>query len=1081
VSELLQNPPVQVIAMKSPFQGTRRQNSARLVRSSVRRRVSLVVEALEDRATPATMIAASFVDSSIYEFDTATGALLKTLIPPGSPLSPTLNGPAGLAIGPDQSLYISSQANDTILRYDLVNDRLSTFVDAATLDAIADANGATVFGPAGLEFGPDGNLYVVMSGGQGGANPGGVVRLDIHTDAVGVHYSGTSYTLANTLVQPTSLTFGPDGDLYVSNTFAGSVIEFDDPLVKFASTSPFTTFIAPGSAGLGAPTGIAFGPDGGFYVVDVGAQGPQFQGNVFRFNGDGSGGAAITPHTTFGEPGNLQFQFPSDILFDNQGHFLTANIGNPGVPIPGTINKYNANGTFVATVAAEAIQPQLGPFFGPAQLVLLPERPVIVGSFVDSTIYKNNPVTGALIETIVPLGGFDSPTLNGPSGMTIGVDQRLYVSSQTNDVIIRYVDQGSGPWSPVEVIDAGTLAAAAALLGSTHAGPSGLEFGPDGNLYVVLNGDQGAPAGGGVVRFDMNYSPVNGISYAGTFHVLVAGLTMPTSLTFGVGVDAGSLYVSNSFARSVIKVANATTTPTPGNTLPFTTFIAPGTGGLDTPTGIAWGPDGRFYVVDVGASTFQGNVFRFTADGTSGAAITPTGPGAPGNLLFQFPSDIYFTSEGHFLTANIGNPTVPIPGTVNRYENNGSFVATIASTAQVPGYGPFYGPAQFSAAPVHLKSTTSILGNVVPSAPAAGQLASWTVTVAPNGPIGLTANGDVTFSLDGGAGVTQTLAFGQTTFITGPLTLGTHTIRATYSGDNDFFPTVREITFEVVAPVAPTVTSVTPFLGPTTGAFIVDILGTGFNYSAAQTSATFGGVPGTGVVVVSATHLQVVAPANPVGFANVVVATPAGTSTSSGTLGTDRIEYAVAPVLLSTVLNGNDPQLLGLPPATANQRSMVRSFRLTFDVPVTLAADAVAISLHNPLAPIPGTVPTLTLLNAVGNASANTVWNVTFSGTSVVGGSIVDGEYDLTIDPLKVTAANGLHLTTAPSPLTFYRLLGDSDGNRTVNTLDVVNIRREANTTSASPGYQWLYDSDWNGTINNIDIIAFRRNTGKAI
>ena len=53
-------------------------------------------------------------------------------------------------------------------------------------------------------------------------------------------------------------------------------------------------------------------------------------------------------------------------------------------------------------------------------------------------------------------------------------------------------------------------------------------------------------------------------------------------------------------------------------------------------------------------------------------------------------------------------------------------------------------------------------------------------------------------------------------------------------------------------------------------------------------------------------------------------------------------------------------------------------------------------------------------------------------------------------------------------------MLGDSDGNRTVNLTDIVNVRRQSNTTSAAPEYLWLFDADWNGTVNASDIIEFR-------
>ena len=78
------------------------------------------------------LAAASFFDGAVYEVDSETGALAGTLIPA---YSGTATHPAGLAVGPDGNLYISSQGNDTlrdnaIYKYDLAAGNLTTFVDA---------------------------------------------------------------------------------------------------------------------------------------------------------------------------------------------------------------------------------------------------------------------------------------------------------------------------------------------------------------------------------------------------------------------------------------------------------------------------------------------------------------------------------------------------------------------------------------------------------------------------------------------------------------------------------------------------------------------------------------------------------------------------------------------------------------------------------------------------------------------------------------------------------------------------------------------------------------------------------------
>src|SRR5438270_9650275 len=71
-------------------------------------RARALLEELECRVNPsAPFVASSFFDSAVYEFNPGTGALVSTLVAPNS--SPLLAGPAGLTLGPDGNLYISSQ------------------------------------------------------------------------------------------------------------------------------------------------------------------------------------------------------------------------------------------------------------------------------------------------------------------------------------------------------------------------------------------------------------------------------------------------------------------------------------------------------------------------------------------------------------------------------------------------------------------------------------------------------------------------------------------------------------------------------------------------------------------------------------------------------------------------------------------------------------------------------------------------------------------------------------------------------------------------------------------------------------
>ncbi|MCE4063424.1 IPT/TIG domain-containing protein [Pandoraea sputorum] len=90
----------------------------------------------------------------------------------------------------------------------------------------------------------------------------------------------------------------------------------------------------------------------------------------------------------------------------------------------------------------------------------------------------------------------------------------------------------------------------------------------------------------------------------------------------------------------------------------------------------------------------------------------------------------------------------------------------------------------------------------------------------------------------------------------------------------------------------PTVSSVTPNQGPSTGGGLITINGT--NFVTGATTVSFGATPATGVNVLSPTSLNATIPAGSAGTVDVTVTTAAGTSTTSAA---DWYTYADQPTM----------------------------------------------------------------------------------------------------------------------------------------------------------------------------------------
>ncbi len=141
-------------------------------------------------------------------------------------------------------------------------------------DFIAAGSGGLV-DPDDLTFGPDGNLYV-----SSGTNTGGqILRYNGTTGAfIGVFAQG------NGLMRPYGNVFGPDGNLYVASFRSDKILKFN------GSTGAFMSVVAQGNgtaAGLlNGPNDLLFGADGKLYVTTQGSVADMLGGISYKFDSE---------------------------------------------------------------------------------------------------------------------------------------------------------------------------------------------------------------------------------------------------------------------------------------------------------------------------------------------------------------------------------------------------------------------------------------------------------------------------------------------------------------------------------------------------------------------------------------------------------------------------------------------------------------------------------------------------------------------------------------------------------------------------------------------------------------------------
>jgi hypothetical protein len=364
---------------------------------------------------------------------------------------------------------------------------------------------------------------------------------------------------------------------------------------------------------------------------------------------------------------------------------------------------------------------------------LCPSGYLLVDSFDNNRVLRYNENTGAFVDAVVPN---NSGGLREPVGLVFGPDRNLYVSSGLE------ADMGTGHKGVLRYDGTtGTFLGDFADSNQIQS-PRAILFGPDGNLYVS-DGFQSA-----ILRYDGKTG-----AFLGDFVPSGSGgLFHPVSMVFGpdgLGDGKLDLYVGCVFTNTILRY-DGTTGAFKG------TYVPAGSGGMETPQGLVFGPDGDLYVASGSYSgTTPGSVLQF--EGPSGpnpgavvSAFIPSGSSplnTPDGLLFGPDAahhdhlDLYVTSAVSSVGSDSGKlKLVAAPGTseVLRYDGTtGAFLGAFVT--------PDSGGLSFPLAMTFTETDPTTLNYDGPTAFTA--LATAAPIMSTLGPIGPVSNGSGGFTV----------------------------------------------------------------------------------------------------------------------------------------------------------------------------------------------------------------------------------------------------------------------------------------------------------------------------------------------
>ncbi len=629
----------------------------------------------------------------------------------------TLNTPSGLAIDGAGNIYIADTGNNVIRKIDAISHDISTFAGNVT-DHVpgyagdgtaADSAGVLLNAPQGVTVDAAGDLYIADTNNQVirevPSSTGDITTVAGHFTGVGGYNGDGIQATAATLNQPYAVALDAANDLLIADT-ANNRIRMVN-----ASTQVISTVAGDGTAGatgdngaatsaeLNAPTGIALDPAGNLYIGDtqnLRIRKVSAQTHTITTLAVSGSEYLVLPDTL----NSIAVNGPQGVFVDSQGNVFFADTSTMKV---WEIESNLAALDFTATPIRQ------GNYSSPLFQTIENDGndttiPMAFTSFTTSTNAQMEPPAGAgscattqplAVDTQCTVGVIFAPASNPPLTNNANTTEAGTVSAAYSTAA-----SINGPNSPLNIVAVGIAEPLTSTTTTVSATPDPSLFGQTVNFTIQVTTGTGTGALTGTVSLVDTFGG-NTVTLAPNLALNASGQATFSISTLAVGVHSikasysgDSLHTSSTSTdngvspwsqvveeQTAILLTSSANPSLVGQSVTFTaTVTAPDGGGV--------APDGTVSFLDGNNTLFTGQlvggVLTYTTSTLTNGLhpITAVYSGDVNKEILGETSTVLdqdVQAQASMILTSSANPSF--------FGNPVTFTATISSTATVPSGG----------------------------------------------------------------------------------------------------------------------------------------------------------------------------------------------------------------------------------------------------------------------------------------------------------------------------------------------------------------------------------------------------------